>query len=95
MSDRVADFLRNFADPHRGTAKDTANSLGADAFAFVDLDNDAIDIRSALIDHYRDVWVLTRHVRGLVEFQRLTGCRPGEACSVSARYLLPHPWYWV
>jgi integrase len=25
---------------------------------------------------------LTRHVRGLVEFQRLTGCRPGEACRV-------------
>jgi integrase len=25
---------------------------------------------------------LNRHVRGLVEFQRLTGCRPGEASSV-------------
>ena len=25
---------------------------------------------------------LNRHVRGLVEFQRLTGCRPGEAMSV-------------
>jgi integrase len=25
---------------------------------------------------------LGQHVRGLVEFQRLTGCRPGEACSV-------------
>jgi integrase len=25
---------------------------------------------------------LNRHVRGLVEFQRLTGCRPGEACAV-------------
>jgi integrase len=25
---------------------------------------------------------LNRHVRGLVEFQRLTGCRPGEACLV-------------
>jgi len=25
---------------------------------------------------------LTRHVRGLVEFQTLTGCRPGEACRV-------------
>jgi integrase len=25
---------------------------------------------------------LGRHVRGLVEFQRLTGCRPGEACAV-------------
>jgi integrase len=25
---------------------------------------------------------LNRHVRGLVEFQRLAGCRPGEACSV-------------
>lgn len=24
---------------------------------------------------------MTRHVRGLVMFQRLTGCRPGEACS--------------
>jgi integrase len=24
---------------------------------------------------------LNRHVRGLVEFQRLTGCRPGEACA--------------
>ncbi|MDY3558582.1 site-specific integrase [Gemmata sp. JC673] len=23
---------------------------------------------------------LNRHIRGLVEFQRLTGCRPGEAC---------------
>jgi integrase len=25
---------------------------------------------------------VTRHVRGLIEFQRLTGCRPGEACSL-------------
>jgi integrase len=25
---------------------------------------------------------LNRHVRGLVEFQRLTGCRPGEACGL-------------
>jgi integrase len=25
---------------------------------------------------------LNHHVRGLVEFQRLTGCRPGEACRV-------------
>jgi integrase len=25
---------------------------------------------------------LNRHVRGLVEFQRLTGCRPGEACAI-------------
>ena len=25
---------------------------------------------------------LNRHVRGLVEFQRLTGCRPGEACAL-------------
>jgi integrase len=25
---------------------------------------------------------LNRHVRGLVEFQRLTGCRPGESCRV-------------
>jgi integrase len=25
---------------------------------------------------------LGRHVRGLVEFQKLTGCRPGEACAV-------------
>lgn len=25
---------------------------------------------------------LNRHVSGLVEFQRLTGCRPGEACAV-------------
>jgi integrase len=25
---------------------------------------------------------LNRHVRGLVEFQRLTGCRPGEACII-------------
>ena len=25
---------------------------------------------------------LNRHVRGLVEFQRLTGCRPGEACVI-------------
>src|SRR5262245_7872974 len=28
---------------------------------------------------------LNRHVRGLVEFQRLTGCRPGEACRVRRR----------
>jgi integrase len=26
-----------------------------------------------------------RHVRGLVEFQRLAGCRPGEACTVRRR----------
>ena len=25
---------------------------------------------------------LNRHVRGLIELQRLTGCRPGEACSI-------------
>ena len=25
---------------------------------------------------------LTRHIQGLIEFQRLTGCRPGEACAV-------------
>jgi integrase len=25
---------------------------------------------------------LSRHARGLVEFQRLTGCRPGEACAL-------------
>ncbi len=25
---------------------------------------------------------LNRHVAGLVEFQRLTGCRPGEACTI-------------
>jgi integrase len=25
---------------------------------------------------------LPRHVRGLVQFQRLTGCRPGEACTI-------------
>lgn len=25
---------------------------------------------------------LTRHVRGLIRFQQLTGCRPGEACSL-------------
>jgi integrase len=30
---------------------------------------------------------LNRHVRGLVEFQRLTGCRPGEACLVRRRDL--------
>jgi integrase len=30
---------------------------------------------------------LNRHVRGLVEFQRLTGCRPGEACRVRRRDL--------
>jgi integrase len=28
---------------------------------------------------------LNRHVRGLVEFERLTGCRPGEACRVRRR----------
>ena len=26
--------------------------------------------------------LLNRHVRGLIEFQRLTGCRPSEACQV-------------
>ena len=26
---------------------------------------------------------LNRHVRGLIQFQRLTGCRPGEACGVT------------
>ena len=25
---------------------------------------------------------LNRHVRGLIEFQKLTGCRPGEACAL-------------
>ncbi|MBP3956851.1 site-specific integrase [Gemmata sp. G18] len=25
---------------------------------------------------------VNRHVRGLIEFQRLTGCRPGEACRI-------------
>jgi integrase len=25
---------------------------------------------------------LNRHVRGLIQFQRLTGCRPGEACEL-------------
>jgi integrase len=25
---------------------------------------------------------LNRHIRGLIEFMRLTGCRPGEACSL-------------
>jgi integrase len=25
---------------------------------------------------------VNRHVRGLIEFQRYTGCRPGEACSI-------------
>jgi integrase len=29
--------------------------------------------------------LLNRHVRGMVEFQRLTGCRPGEACRVRRR----------
>lgn len=28
---------------------------------------------------------LNRHVAGLVEFERLTGCRPGEACRVRCR----------
>jgi integrase len=28
---------------------------------------------------------LNRHVRGLVELQRLTGCRPGEACAICRR----------
>ena len=28
---------------------------------------------------------LNRHVRGLVEFQRLTGCRPGEAGRARSR----------
>lgn len=29
--------------------------------------------------------ILNRHVRGLVEFQQLTGCRPGEACHLRRR----------
>jgi integrase len=29
--------------------------------------------------------VLNRHVRGLIQFQRLTGCRPGEACRIRRR----------
>jgi len=33
-------------------------------------------------DINRTIPKLTRHVRGLVEFQRLTGCRPGEAVRV-------------
>ena len=37
------------------------------------VDNKTVD---ATIPH------LNRHVRGLVGFQRLTGCRPGEACSI-------------
>ncbi len=29
-----------------------------------------------------EVQSINRHVRGIIEFQRLTGCRPGEACRV-------------
>jgi integrase len=35
------------------------------------VDNEVVD---ATLPH------LNRHIRGLVEFQQLTGCRPGEAC---------------
>lgn len=34
------------------------------------------DVVDAIFPH------LNRHVRGLIEFQRLTGCRPGEACAI-------------
>ena len=34
-------------------------------------------VEDAVVDATRPF--LNRHVRGLVEFQRLTGCRPGEA----------------
>ncbi|WP_246173546.1 tyrosine-type recombinase/integrase [Limnoglobus roseus] len=36
----------------------------------------APDVVAATLPH------LNRHVRGLIEFQQLTGCRPGEACDV-------------
>ncbi len=36
----------------------------------------AEDVVDATLRH------LNRHVRGLIEFQRLTGCRPGEACAI-------------
>jgi integrase len=39
----------------------------------------AADVVEATLAH------LNRQVRGLVEFQRLTGCRPGEACAVRRR----------
>ena len=37
------------------------------------VDDDVVEVTLPFLD---------RHVRGLVEFQRLTGCRPGEACAV-------------
>jgi len=37
-------------------------------------------VEDAVVD--ATVPFLGRHVKGLVEFQRLTGCRPGEACTV-------------
>ena len=36
---------------------------------------------------------LNRHVRGLAEFQRLTGCRPGEACARRSRRRPPTAWH--
>ena len=57
----------------------TVEGLRAGRTAAVDpepiepVDNELVD---ATLPH------LNRHVRGLVEFQRFTGCRPGEACSV-------------
>ncbi len=38
---------------------------------------------------------LNRHVRGLVEFQRLTGCRPGEACNLHRSDIDTSPLIWT
>jgi len=39
-----------------------------------------VPVADAVVDATRPH--LNRHVRGLVQFQRLTGCRPSEACAV-------------
>ena len=40
-------------------------------------------VEDAIVD--ATVPFLTRHVRGMVELQQLTGCRPGEACLIRLR----------
>ena len=37
-------------------------------------------VKDAVVE--KSLQYLNRHVRGLVEFQRQTGCRPGEACAI-------------
>jgi len=39
--------------------------------------------------------VLNRHVRGLVQFQQFTGCRPGEACRIRRRDIDQSGAVWV